>query len=37
MILVYDNNTIGSSLVVFIFHKDIISKVLCVYEDQMNM
>jgi len=36
-IWVYDYINIGSSLVVYIFHKGIISLVLCGYEVQMNM
>ena len=36
-ISVYDYQAIGSSLVVCIFHKGIISYVLCGYEVQMNM
>ena len=36
-ILVYDNSNIGPSSVVYIFHKGIISLVLCSYESQMNM
>ena len=37
MISVYDNQDIGQSPVVYIFHKGIISLVLCGYEVQMNM
>jgi len=33
--LVYDYRAIGSSSVVYIFHKGIISSVLCGYEDIM--
>ena len=38
MILVYDYSNIGSSLVVYnIFHKCIISLILCGYQVQMDM
>ena len=37
MILVYDFYAIGSSSVVYIFHKGIIFKVHCGYEVQMNI
>jgi len=36
-ILVYDYSNIGSTLVVYIFHKGITLLVLCGYEVQMNM
>ena len=37
MVSIYDYSNIGSSLVVYIVHKGIISYVLCGYEIQMNM
>ena len=36
-ILVYDYSNIGSSLVVYIVHKGIISLIFCGYEVHMNI